>query len=488
MMKSMPINKKMNKQDIIIEGERIYLRILEEDDASEEYASWINDSEVNRYLETKKTTAEDLKKYIAEKRKSEECLFFGIFLKESKKHIGNIKLEPIDTKEKIATMGMMIGDKSHWGKGIATEALNILVDWAFNNLDIYEIDLGVLKDNAAAIKVYEKSGFKLQSAKETGFFMVKRKIKLALGTVQLGIDYGINNKDGKPAKADALKILDTAYENGIRVFDTAVAYGEAEEILGEFISTRHLEKKIDVISKLSHIEVELEGNKNEMGSKKEIVSENEIASIMISKVRSSLMKLHLNQLDGLLLHDPKQIYDDKIMAAMKMIKSHGLTRNIGVSVYDEKDALNAVKRGDLNYVQVPYNVFDHHLDRTDFFETAKKNKVTVFARSPFLQGLFLMEPDNIPAYLKKAEEHLKRFDSIINKYGLTRKEAALLFAYHNPRINYVVFGIDNVAQLEQNIAIINKKIDFSKCMRERKDSFDNIEKEITNPSLWKKQQ
>ena len=164
------------KKNIRVDGKRIYLKTLIEDDASEEYVGWINDKDVNQYLETKRTTLEELRSYITKKKEDENCLFLGIYFKENNKHIGNIKLEPIDFKKKIATMGMLIGDKKYWGRGLATEALNLLVEWSFNNLDLDEIDLGVLKDNAAAIRVYEKAGFKIKAEKEKGFTMSRRRM------------------------------------------------------------------------------------------------------------------------------------------------------------------------------------------------------------------------------------------------------------------------------------------------------------------------
>jgi RimJ/RimL family protein N-acetyltransferase len=170
------VNKKVVLNKVLIKGERIYLRTLTENDATEQYAGWLNDNVVNQYLETKKATVEELRKYIKERYESKECIFLGIFLKENDKHIGNIKLEPIDFENKTVTMGMLIGDKNSWGKGFATEALNLLVDWSFKNLSLAEMDLGVMRENAAAIRVYEKSGFKVIGENEKGFTMSKKKL------------------------------------------------------------------------------------------------------------------------------------------------------------------------------------------------------------------------------------------------------------------------------------------------------------------------
>ena len=136
------------------EGPRVTLRIMEDGDATERYAGWINDPEVNRFLGTKHTTVQGLRDYIAQK----DALFFGIFLKDGT-HIGTVKLEPIEHEKNCATIAVMIGDKTCWGKGYAAEAMQLLIDWCFQELKFDEVNLGVIAKNAAAIRAYEKMGF-----------------------------------------------------------------------------------------------------------------------------------------------------------------------------------------------------------------------------------------------------------------------------------------------------------------------------------------
>lgn len=144
------------KENII--GERIYLRTLEEPDASQEYCDWLNDKEVNIYLQTRKSTIEELKAYIDKKNKQIDCIFLGIYIKENDKHVGNLKLEPIDKDN--AHFSIMIGDKDYWGKGIGTEATRLITDFGFEKLNLESIDLDVISENVRAIKTYEKVGFK----------------------------------------------------------------------------------------------------------------------------------------------------------------------------------------------------------------------------------------------------------------------------------------------------------------------------------------
>lgn len=149
------------KQPIKISGNRIYLRELLESDVTDRYCAWLNDEQVTKYLETKRMDLESLKKYVREKKEKEDCVFFGIFLKKSKLHIGNIKLEPIDWKKNVATIGMVIGDKYYWGKGLAVEALKLLLEWSYKNINMEIVNLGVSIENKAAIRAYKKAGFKV---------------------------------------------------------------------------------------------------------------------------------------------------------------------------------------------------------------------------------------------------------------------------------------------------------------------------------------
>lgn len=166
----------MVKKNINIEGERIYLRPLKEEDASEDYCSWINNMEVNKYIDSKETTIEELKNYINKRWYDPNCLFLGIFLKNKDIHIGNIKLEPIDFEKRKATLGILIGEKEYWNKGYATETLKTLTSYAFNSLRLNEINLGVYKENIGAIKAYEKTGFKIYEENERSYKMRVLKI------------------------------------------------------------------------------------------------------------------------------------------------------------------------------------------------------------------------------------------------------------------------------------------------------------------------
>jgi aryl-alcohol dehydrogenase-like predicted oxidoreductase len=296
--------------------------------------------------------------------------------------------------------------------------------------------------------------------------------KLALGTVQFGLDYGINNQLGKPSRKKSLAMLDFAWKRGIKTFDTAYAYGDAEDILGEFIKTRNLAAEIKIITKLKpNILTEKSGK---------------VAKIIGENLFESLGRLQRDYVDGYLLHTPSYIYNNKVIKALVDLKKHGQVKNIGVSIYEEGDALYAAGLKEFDYIQVPYSIFDQRLDKTPFFEIAKKNNKTIFARSAFLQGLFFMPDKKIPPHLNISRPYFKKLDKIISKYNLSRQQAALFFSYKNTKIDYVVFGVDKLTQLKENLEIVEKNVDCESCIRELKRNFINVEKYIVFPSLWKK--
>lgn len=286
-------------------------------------------------------------------------------------------------------------------------------------------------------------------------------MKFCLGTVQLGLNYGINNQiKRQPTKDESYEILRAACENGIEYLDTASAYGMAEELIG----------KSGVLDNGSlHVITKLDAR---------------VHAGFVDEVKKSLQRLKQEKIDGLLLHDALNYYDKLQMAELLKVKEQGFVKHVGVSVYEPKDAVQIAKDGVVDYIQIPYNIFDQRLDHTDFFQLAKRNNIKVFARSSFLQGLILMEPDKIPEQLKEARLYAEKYRTIIYNYGFSATEAALLFCYTHEGIYKVVFGVDTVEQLMNNIITVKKEDRFKECRKALAGITDGISEHILNPSLW----
>lgn len=155
------------------EGSIVRLRPLERTDLNERYLSWLNDPEVTRYTETGifPATAEDLENYYRSITGSKNDVMLAVADKKSGQHIGNVKLGPIRWIHRVATFGILIGEKEFWGKGVGLEATRLMVEYGFYRLNLHRIDLGVFAEHEAAVNCYEKAGFKVEGRLRQDLFL-----------------------------------------------------------------------------------------------------------------------------------------------------------------------------------------------------------------------------------------------------------------------------------------------------------------------------
>lgn len=296
--------------------------------------------------------------------------------------------------------------------------------------------------------------------------------KLCLGTVQFGMKYGINNKYGQPSVEDCFEMFDIALDSGINKIDTAAAYGSAEELIGKYIYERCNTKDIQIISKLRPNILSTDNR-----TPQQIVRTQAIAS---------LNRMHVDVLDGYLLHTPEYIYNADIVEGLQKIKKEGLVKNIGVSIYDIKEGFAAIDTGVVDYVQLPYSVFDQRGMDENFIEKAKKSNITIYCRSAFLQGLILMKEDEVPNNLSESKEYIKIFNELIEKYDVDARDVLIHFVNDNKYVDYLVFGVDTKEQLLYDIESAKKKSIPSELITEIEEKLKDIGKSIIIPSLWKK--
>lgn len=428
---------------------------------SVDYLNWFRDNEIQKFILNKRyKNLDELKRYVDQVKKNKNQLLFGIFLKKNNKHIGNIKFNITSRKKNCATLGILIGDKSSRNKGYAYDIIKLSTEYIQKKYRINNFILGVSKKNLIAINAYKKNGFRIIKKTNKNFLMMlDLKLlnlnKFSLGTAQFGLNYGINNKTGKIEPSEIKRIIEYVENLGITNIDTAIAYGEAEKILGK-IGIR----KFKITSKLPYVEGEKIKDIEKM-------------------VKSSIKNLKIKKLNCLLIHSSKNIEKNTflILNKMKKLKLNGLVSEIGISITKFHDIYKIVNNYNLDVIQLPYNIIDRRFESQKIINLLKKKKIKIQIRSIFLQGLLFKKYPEIPNFLKVHSSDLLRFQDFLSKSKSTKLSYMLNFVYRNQfPLNYI-FGIDSLKQLKDIAKIkINNKLSFNGL----KSSNENL----INPSYW----
>lgn len=297
-------------------------------------------------------------------------------------------------------------------------------------------------------------------------------MRLCLGTVQFGMDYGIANQK-KPSIEDAIEMLDYATQNGIDNIDTANAYGSAEDVVGEFLRKKTINReKLFIISKF---------RPNLLDG----VKEARYYQIMKENLTNSLSRLGVDYLDAYMLHSARYIYNDVIIDTLCKMRQEGLVRHVGVSVYEPEEAKRCIELTNLDFMQLPYSIFDQRMQKEGVFDKAKNSGMTIHSRSAFIQGLILMGDEQVPSFLKKARPIVREIDEQCKRYNVSRIALAMSFVKQEKEISHLVFGVDNLEQLKENIYIFENCIPTD-IVEEIAKGFTNIDTDIVMPSLWKR--
>ena len=254
--------------------------------------------------------------------------------------------------------------------------------------------------------------------------------KIALGSAQWGMAYGISSSGEKLEKNDIRKILNLAKKIGIKSIDTAPAYGAGEMLLGEIGVD-----DFDVTTKIA-----------------KITNQSSPADFLRASFLKSKSSLGASSLYGLLVHDVSDLFGKNgrfIFEEMQRLKKEGAVRKIGVSVYTVEDAKRAFEHYEFDLVQFPYSILDRRFERSGLLENWRKYGVETHARSIFLQGLLLMDTLNIPKKLEPLASKSSYIQSQSKSLGLSTVEYLTRFAISCDLIDKLIIGVESVRQLEQ---------------------------------------
>ena len=286
-------------------------------------------------------------------------------------------------------------------------------------------------------------------------------MKLALGTVQFGLAYGVANQYGQVSSKEVNQILKLANEMGVDTLDTAIGYGESEKVLGELgVDDFKLVTKLPILpDEVSDVDGWIE-----------------------SQMADSLARLGVQMVYGVLLHRSEDLLGDKgkhVIRSLERLKSNGIAKKIGISIYDPSELEHVLQAVNIDIVQAPLNLVDRRLETSGWLKRLNSQSIEVHTRSTFLQGLLLMPRSEIPKKFERWNNLWDIWHTDLSKYQCSAMAACLSYPISLSEVDKVVVGVDNKHQLEELIHITKTNItsyDWSAMMSD--------EDQLINPYQW----
>ena len=295
---------------------------------------------------------------------------------------------------------------------------------------------------------------------------------LSLGTVQLGLNYGINNADGKPSQETSNAILDCAIANGINCLDTAAAYGDSEVVIGNWLKTVDPANRPFIVTKAARIEpMPLDALRDDMKK----------------RVAESKKRLGVEQLDMLMLHhfDDYLANQETLLKVMQELKAEGDVRFIGASAYSHHD-YGVLADAGFDATQIPINIFDWGQIENGGLKKLEQSGMMVFVRSVYLQGLVFQDPDHLAPGMEFARDTLVKFRALCAKYNMSPAALAMAYAVSLPGVTSLVLGSEKVEQVQQNVELLEQAAELTaEQMAEIRENFIDTPNRVLNPSIWK---
>lgn len=283
-------------------------------------------------------------------------------------------------------------------------------------------------------------------------------MKLALGTAQFGLDYGIANKNGQVEFNEVKNILDYAKGKNILTLDTALGYGNSEEVLGRFDLNNY-----QVITKTKSLSYGVDD--------------------VIKGFYQSLENLNINQVYGLLIHNTDDISDNKLSVLLNRLsnlKKEGIIKKIGFSTYTPDQVNFLMKNFDFDLIQLPFSILDRRVMNEGILGKLHERGIEIHARSIFLQGLLIMSLQTRPKKFDRWNNLWTIWHKWLNDNKITPIEATLRYVLTIPEISKVVFGVENLFQLKEIF-----RASTGNLPEIPKDFFTH-DPFLLNPSNWQK--
>jgi aryl-alcohol dehydrogenase-like predicted oxidoreductase len=298
--------------------------------------------------------------------------------------------------------------------------------------------------------------------------------KLALGTVQLGMDYGIANRQGAPTVVEAHALLAASASNGINSFDTSPTYGTSEDVLGSYLAGVDTED-LFIVSKFKYdtdLAFDLE----------------KIWTAVRPIVEQSLVRLGIDKLPLILYHkgaaESMEQVNKIVPELLNRLKHENLIAHGGISLYYSSEANDLLDDDAFEALQIPLNVLDQGIITNGTLQKLhEKGKLTMI-RSVFLQGLFWKDPEELSGKLSAAAPYLKRLNQLAADYNLSIAEVAFSFISDLEAVDSLVIGAENIGQVEANLKLLNAPALPGELRAELSKLSQHVPIEVITPALW----
>lgn len=299
--------------------------------------------------------------------------------------------------------------------------------------------------------------------------------KLTLGTVALGMDYGISNDKEKPDRTNSFGIIASALKAGINTLDTARGYGDAEQLIGDFLENKETDEPVNIVTKFRL-------------SPENLISKEKARAEIYNSVRSSLSLLKLKYIPICLLHMNRRLPLHDVLEILPSVfsdlKNDGLIDVAGVSIDHPDEAPFFLDHPVIEAMQVPLNLFDTRIIKNGSLDRMDTEGKIVFVRSIFLQGLFFMNPNNLKGNLTDAAKYIEALQNIARSANMSIAQLAFSFIKSLQGISSIVFGAVNQEQVKQNIALLETDVISNETKELIKSNFDKVPEHIITPGLW----
>ena len=292
----------------------------------------------------------------------------------------------------------------------------------------------------------------------------------SLGTVQLGVSYGMVGKTEKPSEEYAHEILNAAMKNGVNMLDTANNYGDSDRVIGTWLKTYEGERPI-IVTKIGPFDH---------------TSEEILRADIRRQADKCLETLGVDVVDIMMAHNYSDYEKapDVIKEEFARIKEKGIARLTAISIYSDND-YHDIARAGFDAVQIPLNIFDHARIDDGGIKAMADAGMAIFTRSVFLQGLVFMDPEKLIPKMSFLKDTLVKFRALAKEFDMAPEVLALSFVLSVEGVSSVVLGCQTPEQIQANADMVDKVRRLTEAeLAKISEAFREIDRRVIDPRAW----